>query len=165
VNHLTDMQLQSLADGTLRGPEGLAAREHCDTCPECKPEFAFYQALSGKLSALQDPEPPRDFTATVLAAVQVREAQLTTRRHTLYAALPAAALAVFAIVGWGLSAMVDVEPIIDSISALRTVVSVMGPVLTAVRLPLGIGAFVLFAAVLTVLSRTLRPAYARTAES
>jgi hypothetical protein len=96
----------------------------------------------------------------VLAAVQVREAQLVQRRHTLYAALPAAALALFAIVGWGLSTMVHVSQLIDGFTAARTVVSVLGPVFAAVRLPLGIGAFVLFAVVLTALSRTLRPAHA-----
>ena len=161
MTHLDDLQLQGLADGSLRGPEGLSAREHCDECAQCGAELALYSALAGKLSALQDPLPPLDFTATVLAAVQVREAHLVQRRHTLYAALPAAALALFAIVGWGLSAMVNVEQFVDGFTALRTVVSVAGPVFTAIRLPLGIGAFVLLAAVLTALSRTLRPTYDR----
>ena len=159
--HLTDLQLQGLADGTLRGPEGLSAREHCEECVECGADLSLYSALAVKLSALQDPLPPNDFTATVLAAVQVREALLLQRRHTLYAALPAAALALFAIVGWGLSAMVNVEQLIDGFTTLRTVVSVLGPVCTAIRVPLGIGAFVLLAAVLTALSRTLRPSYDR----
>ena len=159
--HLTDLQLQGLADGTLRGPEGLSGREHCNDCVECGAELALYSALANKLSALRDPPPPTDFTATVLAAVQVREAQLVQRRHTLYAALPAAALALFAIVGWGLSAMVNVEQLVDGFTALRTVVSVLGPVFTAIRVPLCIGAFVLLAAVLTALSRTLRPTYDR----
>lgn len=160
MSHLTDIQLQGLSDGTLRGPEGLSAREHCESCVECGAELQLYSALAGKLSALKDPLPPADFTATVLAAVQVREAQLVQRRHTLYAALPAAALALFAIVGWGLSTMVHVSQLIDGFTAARTVVSVLGPVFAAVRLPLGIGAFVLFAVVLTALSRTLRPAHA-----
>ena len=99
MSHLTDTQLQSLADGTLRGPEGLAAREHCDGCAGCGAELSIYSALNGRLATLRDPEPPSDFTATVLAAVQVREAQLVTRRHTLLAAIPAFALALFAIVG------------------------------------------------------------------
>ena len=89
MSHLTDAQIQSLADGTLRGPEGLAAREHCDGCAACGSELTVYSALAGRLSALRDPEPPGDFTATVLAAVQVREAQLVSRRHTLLAAVPA----------------------------------------------------------------------------
>ena len=98
MSHLTDTQLQSLADGTLRGPEGLGAREHCEGCAECGSELSIYTALNGQLSTLRDPLPPSDFTATVLAAV---------------------------------------------------------------RVPLGIGAFLFFAVVLTALSRTLRPVYAR----
>jgi anti-sigma factor RsiW len=156
MNHLTDNQLQSLADGTLRGPEGLAAREHCDACAGCGAELSLYSALTARLSALKDPEPPADFTATVLATVEVREAQLVTRRHTLLAAIPAFALALFAIVGWALNAQVN--HLIDGVAMVRTVW-----VFDAIRLPLGIGAFVFFAVVLTALSRTLKPAYARVA--
>jgi len=159
MSHLTDTQLQSLADGTLRGPEGLGAREHCEGCAECGSELSIYTALSGQLSTLRDPEPPADFTATVLAAVQMREAQLVTRRHTLLAAIPAFALALFAIVGWALNAQVN--HFIDGVSAVRTVWSAVGPVFAAVRVPLGIGAFLFLAVVLTALSRTLRPVYAR----
>jgi anti-sigma factor RsiW len=161
MNHLTDNQLQSLADGTLRGPEGLAAREHCDACAECGAELSVYSALTTRLSALKDPEPPADFTATVLAAVEAREAQLVTRRHTLLAAIPAFALALFAIIGWTLNAQVN--HLLESLSVVRTVWVAIGPVFEAVRLPLGIGAFVFFAVVLTALSRTLKPAYARIA--
>jgi hypothetical protein len=42
---------------------------------------------------------------------------------------------------------------------------VLTPVFAAIRLPLGIGAFILFAVVLIALSRTLRPAQARIAGS
>ena len=161
MNHLTDNQLQSLADGTLRGPEGLAAREHCDGCEQCGAELSVYSALTTRLSALTDPEAPADFTATVLAAVEMREAQLVTRRHTLLAAIPAFALALFAIVGWALNAQVN--HLIDGVSAARTIWVALSPVFDAVRVPLGIGAFVFLAVVLTALSRTLKPAYARIA--
>ena len=157
--HLTDSQLQGLADGTLRGPEGLAAREHCDGCAACGSELTIYTSLSTQLSALQDPLPPTDFTATVMAAVELREAHLASRRHTLLAALPAAALAVFAVVGWAFS--IQIGKIVDGFATARTVIGVMTPVLTAIRVPLGIGAFVVFAIVLIALSRTLRPTYAR----
>lgn len=164
MSHLLDAQIQSLADGTLRGPEGLAAREHCESCAECGSELSLYSALAGRLSSLRDPEPPADFTATVLAAVQVREAQLVTRRHTLLAAIPAFALALFAIVGWALNAQVN--RLIDSVSVARTIWIAVGPVFEAVRIPLGIGAFLFLAVVLTALSRTLRPVDARlTADS
>jgi len=161
MNHLTDNQLQSLADGTLRGPEGLAAREHCDGCEQCGAELFIYSALTTRLSALKDPALPADFTATVLAAVEVREAHLVTRRHTLLAAIPAFALALFAIVGWALNAQVN--HLIDGVSVARTIWVALTPVFDAVRLPLGIGAFVFLAVVLTALSRTLKPAYARIA--
>jgi anti-sigma factor RsiW len=163
MNHLTDTQLQSLADGTLRGPEGMAAREHCDGCVECGSTVALYSALDARLSALRDPKPPADFTGTVLAAVQVREAHLVARRHTLVAAIPAFALSIFAIVGWGLSTQVD--KLIQGVAVLRVVWGVVGPVFVATRIPLGIGAFVFLAVVLTLLSRTLKPAYARLSES
>src|SRR6266481_4012664 len=159
MSHLTDTQLQSLADGTLRGPEGLAAREHCEACAGCGASLTLYSALVGRLSALKDPEPPADFTATVLAAVEVREAQLVTRRHTLLAAIPAFALALFAIIGWALNAQVG--QLLESVSVLRTFWGAMGPVFTAIRVPLGIGAFLFFVLVITALSRTLKPAYAR----
>jgi anti-sigma factor RsiW len=165
MNHLTDTQLQSLADGTLRGPEGLAAREHCEGCAACGGELTVYSALSSRLSSLTDPEVPTDFTATVLAAVQVREAHLVTRKHTLLAAIPAFALAIFAIVGWGLSTALHVDKLIEGVTVLRVVWGVMGPVFIATRIPLGIGAFLFLAVVLTALSRTLKPAYARLSES
>ena len=151
MNHLTDNQLQSLADGTLRGPEGFAAREHCDACEQCGAELSVYSALTTRLSALTDPEAPADFTATVLAAVEVREAQLVTRRHTLLAAIPAFALALFAIVGWALNAQVN--HLIDGVSAARTIWVALSPVFDAVRVPLGIGAFV-FLAVVRALPRS-----------
>lgn len=163
MSHLTDTQLQSLADGTLRGPEGMAAREHCDGCAECGSTVAIYSALDAKLSALRDPEPPADFTGTVLAAVQVREAHLVARRHTLLAAIPAFALGIFAIVGWGLSTQVD--KLIEGVAVLRIVWGVVGPVFAATRIPLGIGAVIFLSMVLALLSRTLKPAYARLSES
>jgi len=165
MSHLTDTQLQSLADGTLRGPEGMAAREHCDGCAECGATVAVYAALDARLSALRDPELPADFTSAVLATVQVREAHLAARRHTLLAALPALALAIVAIVGWGLSTAVHVDKLIEGVAVLRVVWGVVGPVFAATRVPLGIGAFVFLAVVLTLLSRTLKPAYARLSES
>ena len=165
MSHLTDTQLQGLADGTLRGPEGLAAREHCEGCAACGSELAVYGALAVRLSALRDPLPPADFTATVLAAVQLRESQLATRRHTLLAALPAVALAIVAIVGWGLSTALHVDKLIDSVYVLRIVAGVLGPVFAATRVYLGVGAFFFLALVLTALSRTLKPIHARIAES
>src|SRR5438876_6500293 len=102
--HLSEDQIQGLADGTLRGPEGMAAREHADSCAECGDELSMYGALVQRLATLQDPMLPPDFTAGVLEAVEHREHALTQRRHTVLAAIPAALVGLFAILGWAMSA-------------------------------------------------------------
>src|SRR5262249_14685907 len=123
MSHPTHTHPQSPADGTLRGPEGLAPRGHCQGGAGGGAGLALYSALHGKHSRPCAREPPADFTATVLAAVQVREAQRVTRRHTLLAAIPAFALALFAIVGWALNTQVN--QLIDGVSVLRTVWTAM----------------------------------------
>ena len=87
VVHLTEDQIQGLADSTLRGPEGMAAREHADTCEECGAELAMYGALVQRLATLQDPMPPADFTSGVIEAVAHREHHLSQLRHTVLAAI------------------------------------------------------------------------------
>ena len=156
--HLDDGALQSLADGTLRGPAGFEAHEHCDACAECAAALSGYATLATRLSALHDPEVPADFTATVLIAVDARELQLTQRRHTWLAALPAVALALFAVVGWMLSAApaAHVDGLVEGVTVVRHVFGVLVPVFDAARLPLGLAAFALTAAILFVLLRTLR---------
>jgi anti-sigma factor RsiW len=156
--HLAEEQIQGLADGTLRGPEGFSAREHCDACPACDGQVRSYAALASRLDALVDPPVPVDFTALVLQAATAREAMLAQRRHTWYAALPAAAVAAFAVVGWLLSVApaVHVDRLVGTWAAMRHVVGAAGPVLQAMRLPLGLGAFFFAAAVLFLLARTIR---------
>jgi anti-sigma factor RsiW len=156
--HLTEEQIQGLADGTLRGPEGMAAREHADTCDECTAELSMYGALVNRLATLQDPMLPPDFTAGVLQAVEHREHSLAQRRHTVLAAIPAAAVGLFAILGWALSAAptVHVDRFLEVWTLGRHVVSAAAPVLEAARLPLGLGAFVFAAVIVFVLARALR---------
>lgn len=156
--HLSEEQIQGLADGTLRGPEGMAAREHADSCAECSAELSMYGALVQRLTTLQDPMLPPDFTAGVLAAVEHREHALTQRRHTVLAAIPAAAVGLFAILGWALSAAptAHVDRFLEVWTVGRHVVSAAAPVLEAARLPLGLGAFAFATAILFVLVRALR---------
>ena len=80
------------------------------------------------------------------------------RRHTWYAAIPAMAVAAFAMVGWALSVAptVHVDRLIGTWTAIRHVAAAAGPVLQALRFPLGIGAFLFAVVVLFVLSRTIR---------
>lgn len=158
--HLDDGRLQALADGTLRGPEGFEAREHCDACAECGVALRTYELLSSQLSALRDPPVPEDFTSAVMQAVSVREQHAAQRRHTLLAAAPAAALAVFAIVGWALSTApaVHVDRLLESATLVRHVFAALAPVFAAARLPLGLGAFTVSCFLFALLLRALRPA-------
>jgi anti-sigma factor RsiW len=158
VSHLTEDQIQGLADGTLRGPEGMAAREHADGCEECAAELAMYGSLVQRLSTLRDPPLPAEFTSGVLEAVAHREHQLAQLRHTVMAAIPAAMVGVLAILGWALSAAptVHVDRFLEVWTVGRHVFSAAVPVLEAARLPIGLGAFTFAAAVLLVLVRALR---------
>ena len=141
--HLDDARLQALADGTLRGPEGLAARAHCDLCPECETGLAGYTALACALDSMTDPLPPQDFTLQVLLAVDAREAQLEARRHIKLAAIPAALVAVVAVVGWVFSAgpVQRLDELVRGLTILGGLYEVITPVVVAARLPLAISAF------------------------
>jgi anti-sigma factor RsiW len=158
VVHLTEDQIQGLADGTLRGPQGMDAREHADACEECGAELSMYGALVQRLSTLQDPVLPDDFTAGVLEAVAHREHTFAQLRHTALCAIPAALVGLCAIVGWALSAAptVHVDRFLEVWTVGRHVVSAAAPVLEAARLPIGLGAFAFAAAVMLVLVRALR---------
>jgi anti-sigma factor RsiW len=158
AGHLDDAALQALADGTLRGPEGFAAHEHCDACEACAKALASYAALVGSLSALRDPPLPADFTAHVLEAAGHREAQLAARRQHRLAAVSTAAVALLALLGWAMSAgpAQRVNEVISSVALVRQLWSVALPVAGAARLPLMLGAFAVCAAILMVLARALR---------
>ena len=96
----------------------------------------------------------------MLVAVEKREHHLLQRRHTLLAAIPAAAVGIIAILGWVLSAApsVHVDQLLEVWTVGRHVVSAVIPVVEAARLPIALGAFVFCAAILFVLARTLRVA-------
>jgi len=161
--HLDDARLQGLADGSLRGPEGLAARGHCDLCADCAAEVAAYAALNLSLGALRDPAPPPDFTLQVLLAAEDRERQLEARRHIRLAAIPAGLVAVVAVVGWAVSARPGqrIDQLVQSVTVLREVYEMVGPLVYAARVPLALGAILAVA----VIGMLLRGALRRTDEA
>ena len=158
MNHLDDQALQGLADGTLRGPEGLEAHGHCDDCAGCKSGLEVYAALTRQLSALEDPPLPEDFTFSVLAAVEARESFLAQRRHTWLATIPAAALALLAMGGWALSAgpAHRIDQLVSALAFSRHFTAALEPVLSAARLPLGAGALAFTLSISLLLTRAIR---------
>jgi anti-sigma factor RsiW len=156
--HPADAALQRVADGSLRGPEGMAVRAHCDACLECRAELASLEQLLQGLSLLRDPLAPDDFVPGVLLAVGSRERQLAARRHIQLAAIPAALVGLFAAFGWAFSGgvVVRLNELRSSLLVARTAVEVLDPVLEVTRLPLAAGALVAACAILFALSRTLR---------
>jgi len=154
---LTETAIQGVADGTLRGPERMLAEQHCAECPRCSAELTAYSALAHRLSRLQDPLPPADFTAAVLAAVGVRELARSERRRSLLAALPAAVVALGVLLAWAflLDPTQRIHDIAVGAATFGRVVSAAGAVVEAVRFPLALMALGVAAAVLAALSRAL----------
>lgn len=156
--HPAESALQAVADGSLRGPEGLAVRAHCECCQECRAEFVMLEQLIQSLSLLRDPPAPDDFVPGVLQAVALRETQLAARRHITLAAIPAVGLGLVAAFGWTFS-----EGLVNRLNDLRTsllvaraAIEVLSPVIEVVRLPLAAGALLAACTILFALARTLR---------
>lgn len=158
--HPPEAALQRVADGSLRGPEGLAVRAHCDACAECRAQLSTLTQLMQTLASLRDPPAPDDFLPGVMKAVEAREAQLAARRHVALAAIPAVAMGVFAALGWAVSAglIPRLHELRSSLLLARTTFDVIGPVVEVIRLPLAAGALLSTLAILYALSRTLRAA-------
>jgi len=158
LQHLDDAQLQGLADGSLRGPEGAVAREHCGGCAECQEAFETYQLLIGRLDALVDPPAPQDFTPQLFELIAAHDEQLAARRHISLAAIPAVLVAAFAMVGWGWSAAPGrhLDALMRDFTLCQQLFSVAEPALNSARLPLAAGALAACLAVGVLLVRALR---------
>ena len=156
--HLDDDQLQSLADGSLRGPEGAKAREHTDACAECAEAASVYRGLIGGLDALVDPAPPPDFTQSVMEAVSLHQESLAARRHIYLATIPAVLVASLAVIGWVFSASPDrrLTELLRGFTAARTVWEVARPAIEAGRLQLMGAALLVCLALGAMLLRALR---------
>ncbi|HET7275253.1 MAG TPA: hypothetical protein VFI91_08715 [Longimicrobiaceae bacterium] len=116
LNHLTDWQIEQLAEGELPEAERQTASAHLDSCGRCSAEVDSYRILFTSLSTLPRYAPSDNFSEAVLARVNVaprtspvlawlRRFAPTTRRGwgvlLGLAALPAAPVVM--LVGWLLS--------------------------------------------------------------
>jgi anti-sigma factor RsiW len=154
---LTDVALQSIADGTLRGPERMLAEQHIEECPRCSAELAIYSGLMLKLNSLCDPPLPLDFTAGVMQAVQLREQVRDEKHRALLAALPAALIAVGVLLAWAFSGNVGqrVRDLVVGATVVERVAEATLSVLQAVRVPVALSSLLVLACLLLVLSRAL----------
>ena len=154
---LTETAIQGLADGTLRGPARMLADEHLMVCARCSAELAIFEGLVGRLNQLTDPPLPAEFTAGVIAAVQLREHVRDERQRAVLAALPAALIAISVLLFWAFSQgpAERVRDLIVGATVAQRVAEASIAVLTAIRVPLALSALVFLVAMLGLLSRAL----------
>jgi hypothetical protein len=88
-HHLSDDELQAIAEGTSAGPK---LEAHLAGCEQCLGEVERYARLADSLAHLEQPLPPADFTANVLARLPAPKPALSA--DDLLAALFATGAAV-----------------------------------------------------------------------
>ncbi len=153
---LTDSAIQSIADGTLRGPELFLARQHIDECPRCTADLDFYSGLARDLDKLQAPPLPPGFTQMVIGAVELRERTRDERHRAILSALPAALIALGILFLWAMSGSgARVRDLVIGATVAQRVAEASFSVLSAARLPLGIGALLSSVAVFALLVRSV----------
>ena len=183
--HLTEEQIQGLADGTLRGPEGLVARDHADECSECAAELEMYGALVHRLATLEaqshrryikshlpfDALPVWDTVKYIHVGRDGRELDAGVLEHLVQPVDHPCALSDqrLAIPGQipqptdrlgrheaGAHIIPRAQQVSQRLQLGRHVFAAVVPVLEVARLPIALGAFVFCAVILFVLARTLR---------
>jgi len=162
--HLTDAMAQRLLDGLLDPDADAGAEAHAAGCPECAALVESYRLLARALDQLEVPDLPADFTASVLERLDRLEAARARERRFALAVL-ASLLAVgagallAAGVGGLASTVGDVaESLGQATRALRLSRGVLPGLLSALRLPLLVGAAAVAIPLLFGLTR-LMPAH------
>ena len=136
----------------------MMADEHLAFCPRCSAELAIYEGLVERLNLLADPPLPAEFTAGVLAALQLHEQVRDDKHKAVLAALPAALLAIGILFFWAFgqgSSASRIRDLLVGATVFRRVAEAALSVLQAVRVPLALSALVFLVAVLALLSRAL----------
>lgn len=162
--HLTDDLAQRLADGLADPAAAVGAEAHLSRCEACAALVESYRELAEALEDLPLPDLPADFTAAVLDRIEVAEAQGARERRfalgVLSAVLVVAAGAAVAGGAGGLAGAVAgwADGLGDASQLLRIGRGVLPGLLSALRLPLLVGAAAVALPVIFGLSR-LMPAY------
>ncbi len=117
TQHISDGDLERFVTGELDEVEAVEVARHLDECVSCSNRAIVIDPLAPAFAAIEDPEVPDDFGASVLA-------QLERPR------LPLLELGIgvgLLLVAAGLIVVVDgpVRPIVDSFSVARAAASVI----------------------------------------
>jgi len=160
TGHLTDSQAQRLVDGALLDAERSMVLEHQAACLECQALAASYHALSDALDDLELPELALDFTEGVLARIDVRERAAARERRFAAAIVAAGAIALVAALGlsvgqWGDAVVGALDFLARAGHTLRLSAEVATPVVSALRLHIGLACAVVAVPLLVALSRLM----------
>ena len=112
--HLTDAQAQRLIDGLLDAARDTGVEAHALRCPECAALVESFRALGEALDGLPLPPLPDDFTAGVLARIEVEE--LAQARERRVAALVVAAAALLGAVALTAAVAGGVGPTVSAVA-------------------------------------------------
>jgi anti-sigma factor RsiW len=160
TGHLTDSQAQRLVDGALLDAERTLVLEHQAACAECQALAASYRALSDALDGLEVPELAPDFTETVMARIDHRERAAARERRVAAAIVVAGVFGLLAAVGlsvgqWGELVVQGLDLLASAGRAIRLSAEVATPVVSALRLHIGLACAVVAVPMLVALSRLM----------
>ncbi|HET7755431.1 MAG TPA: anti-sigma factor [Anaeromyxobacteraceae bacterium] len=165
-SHLSDELAQAYVDDALSEREAERCCEHTACCPECCLLVESYRALSADLDALPCLEPELDFTQSVMAIVDEKEAAVARERRFALGIVGLAAFAAAALfLSVGASAWAPLfsafsDFLNSSIRAVQLGVDVAGPIASALRVQILIACVVLSLPLLLAI-RQLVPSEAR----
>jgi anti-sigma factor RsiW len=144
--HLTDAMAQRLVDGTLDPVEDAGAEAHAGCCPECAALVETYRVLGDALDDLEIPPLPAGFTAAVMDRLDVLERARARERRFAVAVLAGLLAAVTGglvaagVGGFGSAVANLADALGPATQALRIGTGVVPGLLSALRVPLLVGA-------------------------
>jgi anti-sigma factor RsiW len=159
--HLTDAMAQRLADGLLDPTADAGAEAHAAGCPDCAALVESYRLLGEALEDLEIPALPADFTASVLDRIErVEVAQARERRLAVAVLAGVLLVAAGALVAAGVGGLASTvggwaDGLGEASRAFRIGRGVVPSLLSALRLPLLVGAAAVTIPVLFGLTRLM----------
>jgi anti-sigma factor RsiW len=140
--HLTEAQAQRLLEHALVPVADAGAEEHAASCAECGALVDSFRALDEALDGLTVPELPSDFTAQVMARIDVAERTAARERRWAFGIAAAvllvagASLAAAGATGLGNAVSAISDRLDVAVRAARLGVGVLPGLFSALRLQL-----------------------------